>query len=133
MEQHAQHPPMDSLRLHPGRFEDPAGDGASGRSLPCGATLTPRELQVVALVSCGYSNKHIARRLFVSDNTVKYHLKNAFGKLGVSCRAQAVAVVRRLGPVVIATPGADPVPAPGRISPPAWQWQTQAERDYPEA
>lgn len=54
-------------------------------------TLSRRERQMIELISLGHSNKEIARRLFVSENTVKYHLKNAFRKLQVRARAQAVA------------------------------------------
>ena len=53
-------------------------------------TLTRREHQTIDLISHGYSNKEIARRMFISENTVKYHLKNAYRKLQVRARAQAV-------------------------------------------
>lgn len=65
-------------------------------SLAC-ERLTTREEEVVALVSDGLCNKHIAARLDISVGTVKTHLRAAFDKLGVRSRTQAVATVRRRG------------------------------------
>jgi len=55
------------------------------------ALLTPRELEVLARVSAGSSNKTIARELGISLHTVKFHLESLFRKLGVRTRAEAVA------------------------------------------
>ncbi|TWI14392.1 DNA-binding NarL/FixJ family response regulator [Lysobacter ruishenii] len=54
------------------------------------ATLTRRELQVVARLRRGCSNKEIARELGVMEDTVKKHLKSVFAKLGVRRRAQVI-------------------------------------------
>ncbi|RCW40732.1 LuxR family transcriptional regulator [Halopolyspora algeriensis] len=51
--------------------------------------LTERELQVIALVSAGKSNRDIATQLVLSEHTVRRHLQNVFAKLGVSSRAAA--------------------------------------------
>lgn len=59
--------------------------------------LTPREGEVLALTAEGCSARQIGRRLNVSETTVKSHLKNMYGKLGVSDRAAAVAVGMRRG------------------------------------
>jgi DNA-binding NarL/FixJ family response regulator len=59
--------------------------------------LTPRELQVLSLVSEGYRNKNIARVLGVSQETVKFHLTNVFHKLKVSNRTEATHEAHRLG------------------------------------
>jgi DNA-binding NarL/FixJ family response regulator len=59
--------------------------------------LTPREVEVLALVGQGMSNKAIARRLNISAHTVKYHLEAIFAKLGVRSRAEAVTRGLRLG------------------------------------
>lgn len=54
--------------------------------------LTNRETQILDLVSVGMQNKEIATTVFLSENTVKFHLKNIFSKLGVSNRTQAISV-----------------------------------------
>lgn len=59
--------------------------------------LTAREVQVLELVADGLSNKGIAARLGVSDETVKFHLGSIFGKLGASNRTDAVRQALRLG------------------------------------
>lgn len=59
--------------------------------------LSPRERQVLALVAEGKENKQIARRLDVSEATVKTYLKSVFERLGVRTRAEAVAVALREG------------------------------------
>ncbi|MFD6894506.1 response regulator [Rhodococcus sp. NPDC060086] len=61
------------------------------------ATLTPREVEVLEAVAAGHSNREIARRLFLSEGTVKTHLTNTFGKLGVRSRTAAVAQARVRG------------------------------------
>ena len=50
--------------------------------------LTPRELEIVAAVVAGYSNKEIAEYFKISEDTVKHHLSNIFDKLGVSTRLE---------------------------------------------
>jgi DNA-binding NarL/FixJ family response regulator len=54
------------------------------------ATLSERELDVLALVSQGMPNKAVAERLSISENTVKYHMKNILQKLEVRNRTEAV-------------------------------------------
>jgi len=60
-------------------------------------TLTPREVQVMELVSLGRRNKEIAAALGISEETVQVHLKNIFAKLKVSERTAAVNVALRRG------------------------------------
>jgi DNA-binding NarL/FixJ family response regulator len=50
--------------------------------------LTPRELQVISAVVAGNTNKDVAMRLSLSEQTVKHHLYNIFGKLGISNRTE---------------------------------------------
>jgi DNA-binding CsgD family transcriptional regulator len=59
--------------------------------------LTPRELQVLAAIGDGLSNKAIARRLSISQHTVKFHIESLFRKLDVRTRAEAVARAIELG------------------------------------
>lgn len=50
--------------------------------------LSPREMEVVTAIVAGYSNKEIAQKLSVSEQTVKHHITNTFDKLGVSNRME---------------------------------------------
>lgn len=59
--------------------------------------LTDRESQVLALLGRGFSNRHIARELVISEGTVKYHVHNVRRKLGAQSRAQAVVLAIELG------------------------------------
>lgn len=59
--------------------------------------LSDRELEVLHLLSEGFSNQEIADKLFVSLNTTKTHLSNLYMKLNVSRRTQAVQKARELG------------------------------------
>jgi DNA-binding NarL/FixJ family response regulator len=59
--------------------------------------LTRREYQVLMLVAEGHGNKSIARWLTISDETVKFHLTNVFGKLGVTNRTEAAREAYRRG------------------------------------
>jgi len=58
---------------------------------PLGA-LTKRELEILASLAAGRTNKEIAAEKAVSTNTVKYHIRNLFEKLGVNNRGQAIAL-----------------------------------------
>jgi DNA-binding NarL/FixJ family response regulator len=51
--------------------------------------LTDRELQILRLVAAGAPNSHIAARLWITEQTVKFHLSNVYRKLGVSNRTEA--------------------------------------------
>jgi LuxR family transcriptional regulator, maltose regulon positive regulatory protein len=59
--------------------------------------LTPKEIRVLQLLAEGYSNSAIAEKLFVSDSTVRTHLRNINNKVCARSRTQAVAIARRLG------------------------------------
>jgi DNA-binding NarL/FixJ family response regulator len=54
--------------------------------------ITPRELEILGLIAAGLSNREIASRLFVSENTVKTHSSRLFDKLGAKRRTQAVQI-----------------------------------------
>jgi DNA-binding NarL/FixJ family response regulator len=53
--------------------------------------LTPREIEVLAAIGDGLSNKAAARQLGISPHTVKFHIESLFRKLGAGSRAEAVA------------------------------------------
>lgn len=59
--------------------------------------LTPRELEILALIAKGLSNREIAASIFVSENTVKTHSSRVFDKLGARRRTQAVQLGKELG------------------------------------
>ena len=61
------------------------------------AHLTPRQVEVLELVSQGLHNGEIAERLFLSERTVDHHVSAILGKLGVASRGQAAAAAARLG------------------------------------
>lgn len=58
--------------------------------------LTARELEILSHLAEGNSNGEIARKCWVTDNTVKFHLKNVFRKLGVRDRGQAIMIARAI-------------------------------------
>lgn len=59
--------------------------------------LTLREREILQLISAGRTNKEIGRELNLTDNTVKFHLRNVFGKLRVNTRTAALSAARHLG------------------------------------
>jgi DNA-binding NarL/FixJ family response regulator len=67
-----------------GGVDAAAPDGESG-----GCPLTPRELEILRLAAEGLTNAGIAERLWVTEQTVKFHLSNTYRKLGVANRTQA--------------------------------------------
>ena len=68
-----------------------------GERLRHGDLLSPRELEVLALVAEGRSNKAIAEALFVSPNTIKTHVASLMNKLHADTRAQLAAIATRQG------------------------------------
>jgi two-component system, NarL family, nitrate/nitrite response regulator NarL len=80
---------------------DHARDDASPPLTPLAETLTPREIEVLRLLAEGLPNKAIARRLAISEHTVKFHVNAILGKLGVESRTEAVVRATRLGLVLL--------------------------------
>ncbi len=71
--------------------------GARRTTAAAGVDLTPRESEVLALVRQGLANKQIARRLGISERTVKAHLTSTFQRIGVVDRTQAALWAERNG------------------------------------
>lgn len=67
------------------------------QAAPTNVDLTPRETEVLQLVAAGLASKQIARRLGISEKTVKAHLTNIYQRLGVSDRTQAALWAERHG------------------------------------
>ncbi len=85
-------------------FPEPESVGTKPAAIPPQAPsqemvepLSERELEVLALIARGYSNKQIANQLYLSMGTIKVHAHNIYGKLGVNNRTQAVARATELG------------------------------------
>ena len=71
--------------------------GMSGDGKDAIDRLSPREIDVLCELESGASNADIAQRLFLSENTVKHHIRNVFEKLDIGNRHQAAVVARRFG------------------------------------
>ncbi|MEV4060860.1 response regulator transcription factor [Nonomuraea dietziae] len=68
-----------------------------GRVRTPNTTLSPRELEVLAHVAAGLSNRQISKTMFLSETTVKTHLAHIYAKLGVDSRTAAVASASKKG------------------------------------
>lgn len=71
--------------------------GGAGGEAPAFGSLSPREREVLVLVTEGLSNAEIGERLSISEKTVRNHVSNLFDKLGVWTRAQAIVFARDHG------------------------------------
>jgi two-component system, NarL family, response regulator YdfI len=63
--------------------------------------LTPREIEVLAMMTEGLSNRQIAYRLCVSGHTIKFHISSILDKLGASTRTEAVTLGLRMGLILL--------------------------------
>lgn len=77
-------PPLDAIALEPGEEE-----------------LTPRETEVLSMMTAGVTNREIASALGISEHTVKFHVASIFGKLGTSTRTETVTEGIRRGLIVL--------------------------------
>ena len=73
----------------------------ANRAPPLAEPLTDRERQVLAMLADGLSNRRIAERLAISENTVKAHVAAILAKLGATTRTEAVSLGVRLGLVML--------------------------------
>jgi len=94
--QHAPHPQSEAAQPH-----DSAPPAALSAPTP---SLTTRERETLELLSEGLSNKLIARRLRISEHTVKFHISALYAKLGASSRADAVSRAARRGVLSLMEP-----------------------------
>jgi DNA-binding NarL/FixJ family response regulator len=69
------------------------GERARKRTVETREDLTPQEVQIARLARDGLSNAEIGARLFVSQSTVAYHLRNVFAKLHIASRHQLAEVL----------------------------------------
>ncbi|MEU9195282.1 response regulator transcription factor [Streptomyces hundungensis] len=77
-----------AARAPQGRVATDHGREAAGDQSPSSA-LTPRQLEVLSLLTDGMTNRHIARALGITEKTVKNHMQAIFARLNVSDRTQA--------------------------------------------
>jgi DNA-binding NarL/FixJ family response regulator len=73
---------------------------AAASSAPAGETLTPRQLEVLEQLCVGHSNKAIAQKLGLSENTVRVHVAAILERLDVTSRTAAVAAAHRNGTIL---------------------------------
>jgi two-component system NarL family response regulator len=89
---------MDCIRrVHAGETCIPPNLAAKLAERVSGEALSAREIQVLQRIAAGKSNKEIGAELFISEGTVKTHVKNIFSKLDVVSRTEAVATATRSG------------------------------------
>jgi two-component system NarL family response regulator len=89
---------MDSIRrVHAGETCIPPTLAAKLADRVSGEALSAREIEVLQRIAAGKSNKEIGAELFISEGTVKTHVKSIFSKLDVVSRTEAVATATRRG------------------------------------
>ena len=89
---------LDCIRaVHAGDTFLPPNVAAKLAAQVSGERLTDRELEILALMADGQSNKSIARKLDISEGTVKTHVKSVLFKLGATSRTEAAAIAARRG------------------------------------
>lgn len=89
---------VEVIRLaHAGKKRIPADVAAHLAEHLGEEVLTPREIEVLRLLGGGNRNRDIGEQLFISEETVKVHIKHIMEKLGASDRTQAVAIAVRRG------------------------------------
>ena len=85
------------LQVHAGKKRIPSQIAAQLAEHLSDEALTDREVEVLSQIAGGNRNRDIAEKLFITEETVKVHIKHIMGKLGASDRTQAVAIGLRRG------------------------------------
>ena len=89
---------LEAIRkVHAGKKSIPAAIATRLAEHLTDESPTPREIEILRCVAQGYRNREIAERLFISEETVKIHIKHVMDKLGATQRTQAVAIAVRRG------------------------------------
>jgi DNA-binding NarL/FixJ family response regulator len=89
---------LDAIRkVHSGKKSVPPEVAAQLAEHLSGEALSEREIEVLRHIAGGNRNKDIANKLFISEETVKVHVKHIMEKLGASDRTQAMAIAARRG------------------------------------
>lgn len=89
---------VEAIRqVHAGKKRIPAELAAQLANHLGDESLTQREVEVLRAIAGGNRNREIAERLFISEETVKVHIKHIIGKLGANDRTQAVSIAIRRG------------------------------------
>jgi DNA-binding NarL/FixJ family response regulator len=89
---------VEAIRqVHAGKKRIPPAVAAQLAEHVSDEALTPREIEVLRHIAQGNRNKDIGERLFISEETVKVHVKHVMDKLGASDRTEAVAIAIRRG------------------------------------
>ena len=83
------------LRILIGAAGEPAQDAAPAN--PSASSLTRREIKILKQLQSSLSNREMADALFITEGTLKWHLKNIYSKLGVASRVAAISVGREAG------------------------------------
>jgi DNA-binding NarL/FixJ family response regulator len=91
------------VALHPADLQALLPAPRADRALPAGAgeALTPRELEVFAMLAEGSGNKAIAWKLGISEHTVKFHVASIMSKLNATSRTEAVSIGIRRGLIML--------------------------------
>ncbi|WP_250623027.1 response regulator [Pinirhizobacter soli] len=89
---------IDTIRLlHQGKTSIPKDIAAEIAEHAIDERLTARELSVLRYIADGHSNKMVAELLYITEATVKVHVKSILGKLGATSRTHAVQIARKRG------------------------------------
>ena len=99
------------------------------RAAPRHHELTTRELEILRLAASGNSNRRIAERLWVTEQTVKFHLSNVYRKLGVTNRTEASHLAHMDGLVAGGMGSQDASLRPLPVSSPVDATETQLTAD----